>query len=298
MRTALAILVGFALALAARGARAEPPRAAARLDYSRGEGAATCPDDGSLLRALVAARLGYDPFERTDGSERFVVVISARVPRRWSAHVERYNAAGARMVDETFPEPPIPGDCEALFSPLASYVRALFLTGPTATDAPEPKPEPAASPPPPPPPAPAEKPSKPPEPPEVPNPARTVASRVAIVSYVATGVFLGLGIAWTVVAQNKGDTAQALAAQAHAGSYSACMTGGVQRGYCDRLLNAWQSRDTAVGLRNGWLAAAGLSGAIGIAATFWTLSLPATIKGQPQAQIALVPGGLIIRGSF
>ena len=59
-----------------------------------------------------------------------------------------------------------------------------------------------------------------------------------------------------------------------------------------------ENHDTAIGLRNGWFAAAAVSAAAGTVATFWALSLPVTIKGQPQAQVTLRPGSLVIRGSF
>jgi hypothetical protein len=111
-------------------------------------------------------------------------------------------------------------------------------------------------------------------------------------------VFLALGIAWSVDAQNKANAAQALAAQPYTGGTAGCANGQAPSGYCVRLLGAWQSEDKAIGLRNGWFGAAGVSGAIGLAATFWALSLPATIKGPAQAQIAMGPGALVFYGSF
>jgi hypothetical protein len=121
---------------------------------------------------------------------------------------------------------------------------------------------------------------------------------VAIVAYTAAGAFLGLGIAWSVDVQNKGNAAKALSTNRYAGETYVCANGDASSGYCTRVLGAWQSEDKAIGLRNGWFSAAGVSGAIGLAATFWALSLPATIKGQAQAQIVFKPGGLFIHGSF
>jgi hypothetical protein len=289
MRSPLGIPLGLALALAPALARAEPP-VAVRLDYARGLGAETCPAEPSGLRAQVAALLGYDPFERSDARERVVVVVSSD-KGAWSARVERFNAAGERTYGpETFPDPPLQGDCEALVSPLAAYLRGLVLRG-------GPPPAAPAPPPPLPPPAPAP-PASPPPAPDAPNPARTVASRVAIVSYALAGAFLGLGIGWTVDAHNKGNAALALAAQPSAAGASGCNNGQAPSGYCARLLGAWRSDDKAIELRDGWFSAAGVFGAIGVAATFWALSLPATTKAPTQAQIAVKPGGLVIRGSF
>lgn len=292
MRPPLGIPLGLALALAPAVARAEPP-VAARLDYTRGPGAETCPAEPSALRAQVAALLGYDPFERSDARERFVVVISREKDHAWSARVERYDAAGARTYGpETFPDPPLQGDCEALFSPLAASLRGLVLrAGPPPAS---PTPSPAPAPP---------EPSKPPEPapPDVPNPARVVATRVAIVSYALTGVFLGLAIGWTVDEQSKRNAALTLAAQPNpAGGIgdSACYSGSPAGSYCGRLLSAWQAHDTAIGLRNGWYIGAGVSAAVGIAATVWAVNLPATIKGPVQIQVMFRPGGVVLSGTF
>jgi hypothetical protein len=292
MRLALAAPVALALALAPGVARAELPRVSVRLDYQLGPGGETCPADPSTLRALVGARLGYDPFERHDAPERLVVVVSpADKGRAWSAHVERYSATGARTVNETWPDPPLAGDCAAFASPLAAYLRGLLLSsGPPPLPVAPPKPEaPAPSPPP----APAA------PPPDVPNPARTLASRVAIVSYVAAGAFLGLAVGWTVDEQNKKDAAQALSAQPNpSGGNTTCYPGAPAGSYCGRLLSAWQSNDAAVGLRNAWFAAAGVSAAVGVVATAWAVNLPTTIKGPAQAKVMLRPSGLAISGTF
>jgi hypothetical protein len=71
--------LGVALLLAhgelARNAAARPaPRPHLELVYTDASGVAACPDEASL-RALVAARLGYDPF-RSGAAERLEVVVA------------------------------------------------------------------------------------------------------------------------------------------------------------------------------------------------------------------------------
>jgi hypothetical protein len=312
MRLTLAVPLGFALALAPGRASADPPRVELRLEYLRGAGGEACPAEPTSLRAEVAARMGYDPFEGASAPDRLAVVMLAK-GRGYVARVERYNAAGVNTWSDTFSPRASQRDCAALMSPLASYLRALFLTYQSGPAAPPPEPAvpPAAPPPEPAAPAPSPpaasppelrvppvQPATPPEPPSVPNPTRATARNVAIVAYTAAGAFLGLGIAWSVDTQNKGNAANALAATPYAGETHGCANGEAPSGYCTRLLGAWQSEDKAIGLRNGWFSAAGVSGAIGLAATFWALSLPATIKGQAQAQIVFKPGGVFIHGSF
>ena len=315
MRTALALPAVVALALAPARASADPPSVSVRLEYVRGSGGEACPAEPTTLRAEVAARMGYDPFEGASTPERLAVVMMAAAKGRgFVARVERFNAAGESTWSETFPPRPLQGSCAALMSPLASYLRALFLSyqgGPASPPA-VPLPEPAvslptpAAPVPSPPAAPARELrappvqlADPPAPPSVPNPTRATARDMAIVAYAVGGAFLGLGIAWTVDAQNKDDAAQALRGQNYrSGGTTGCTTGAVSGGKCDRVLGAWQSRDTALNLRNGWFAAAGVSVAVGAVATIWALNLPTTIKGPPQTQVRLTPCGLVISGAF
>ena len=143
MRTSLALPVGLALALAPGRASADPPRVALRLEYVRGSGAKTCPAEPTSLRAQVAARMGYDPFEKASAPERLTVVIMAK-GRGFAANVKRFNVAGASTWSDTFAPRGVQGDCEALMSPLATYLRALILpyqAGPAASPAaPPPKP--------------------------------------------------------------------------------------------------------------------------------------------------------------
>jgi hypothetical protein len=193
-----------------------------------------------------------------------------------------------------------------LISPLASYVRTVLVTYQTGSAPPaEPgapelvAPELRA-------PAPpstaaqlAPEPAKPPEP-ASPNPARRTGARVAIVSFAAAGVFTGLGIGWSVYAQNAQHNAQALSAQGQrAGGTTACASGGgVSPANCNSLLSAWQTQDAAGSLRDGWFGAASVTAAIGAAVTVWVLNQPATVNGQPQTQILLRPGGLVFSGTF
>lgn len=304
MRAELAVSVGLALALAPGPARAEPPRAAVRLDYSRGPGAEACPADPTRLRALVAEKLEYDPFAPSDAGGRLVVVMGGGKGRGFNARVTRYNAAGEVIFGpETFPDPPLRNTCQALISPLATYVQSVFLTAvlppPPVEPAKPPEPKPPAAPSPSAPPLAPAAPQPPPPAPELPNPARTTANRIAIVSFVAAATFLGLGVGWTVDARKKENAARALAAKPYEQGTSACTSsGGAPSAYCDNLFDIVQRQDTAVGIRNGWFVAAGASAAIGIAAEFVALSLPTTVKGLPQAHVTLKPGGLAIQGSF
>ncbi|MEO7593575.1 MAG: hypothetical protein ABI134_20335, partial [Byssovorax sp.] len=142
-------------------------------------------------------------------------------------------------------------------------------------------------------------PAKPPEPPSVPNPARTTARNVAIVSYVAAGAFLTLGIVWSEVARSKANRAQALSAQPDpVETASGCKSAGAPGQYCTHLLEAWQSRDAALNLRNDWFIAASVSAAVGAVATAWALNLPTMIKGQTQTQVTIRPGGLMFSGTY
>ncbi len=314
MQTALVIPIGLGLAVAAGRASAESPRVELRLEYVRGAGGETCPAEPTTLRAEVAARLGYDPFEGTSAPERLTVVMMAK-GRGFAAQVERFNAAGANTWSETFSMGPLQGGCAALMSPLGSYLRAILLTyqsGPPPPPA-APPPEPAAPPPEPTAPAPSPpaasppelyappvQPANPPEPPSVPNPTRATASSVAIGSYILAGAFLGLGIGWTVDARNKRNAAQALSAQLHQadGSQACTRMGGGTTTECSQLVSAAQTADAAEALRNTWYIGAGVSAAVGITSTVITFALPSTIKGQSMPQISVTPTGISVHGSF
>ncbi|HEY4186618.1 MAG TPA: hypothetical protein VGP07_16190 [Polyangia bacterium] len=79
------------IALASRSALASAPPRTARLSYTRAVGADECPEEDSV-RAGIAARLGYEPFDeaaaalaagqRRSGMDQPVPVGGARIGRR------------------------------------------------------------------------------------------------------------------------------------------------------------------------------------------------------------------------
>jgi hypothetical protein len=304
MRTARAIPIGLALALAPGVARAE--RVSLRLEYTRGPGGEACPAEPAALRAALLRSMGYDPFDRPRAARERLTVVLVPKGDGYAAKVERFNAAGVSTWSETFPKDGWPGECAALTLPLASELRAVILVDQDAPAAPPhepaaPVPTPPPAPPAPPPElrAPPPEPAKPPEPPNVPNPAHTTARTVAIVSSSTGAILLGFGIGFAVDAQSKAHSAQALAEQPNpVATDSGCKSAGAPGQYCSNLLGAWQSRDTALNARNGLIAAAGVSLVVGAVATAWTLDLPTMIKGQPQTQVKLRPGGLVFSGTF
>jgi hypothetical protein len=305
MRTARAIGIGLALALAPARANAESPRVSLRLEYTLGKGGESCPAEPAALRGEVEKRMGYDPFDRPAARERLAVVL-VRKGGGYAATVERFDAAGMSTWAETFPTDPFQ-TCAALISPLASELRAMFLgyqDAPIAPAAPPSEPAaPAPSPPPAPPPevrAPPPEPAKPPPPPDVPNPAYATARTVAIVSYSTGVILLGFGVAFALDAQSKTASAQALSGQVvrSGGGTTGCTTGSVSGSRCDGALRAWQSRDAALNARNGFLAGGGAFVAVGVVATAFWVNLPTMIKGQPQTQVTIRPGGLVFSGTY
>ena len=89
-RTAVALVVLAAASSWVLTARAE--LAAVRLDYARGPGAETCPDEAAL-RAAVASRLAYDPFRETAAT---TVATSMQARRKeLLARIELRDAKGA-----------------------------------------------------------------------------------------------------------------------------------------------------------------------------------------------------------
>jgi hypothetical protein len=86
-------------------------RAAVRLEYSR-EG--RCPDE-QAFRDVVAARMGFDPFEQ-GASARLVVTLAFRPPRSYEGRAELHDGRAVQWVE---PIPAVP-DC-------TSAVRALGL---------------------------------------------------------------------------------------------------------------------------------------------------------------------------
>lgn len=84
-RFALVVLFGATLPVDAFGAPT------ARLVYHRGEGARSCPDE-DVVRAAVAARLGYDPFVPEASSTMFATLSKDRA--RYLAHLELVDERG------------------------------------------------------------------------------------------------------------------------------------------------------------------------------------------------------------
>lgn len=141
------VFVVLASSTVASAAQASP---SARLTYVRGEGAASCPDEEALRKA-VAARLGFDPF--FPAANKSVVAEVARTDKGYRGRVVILDAAGVLKGERSFP--PTSQDC-------AETVRALALAISIALDDPSPDPVP--------PPAPEER------PPETPSTAPTAAS--------------------------------------------------------------------------------------------------------------------------
>jgi hypothetical protein len=82
--------VGAAIALVALPARADKPKV--RFVYVRGAGAETCPDEAAV-KASVAARLGYEPFD--DEAQKTIAVALVRPKGTFEAKIEVRDAAGA-----------------------------------------------------------------------------------------------------------------------------------------------------------------------------------------------------------
>jgi hypothetical protein len=130
---------------------------AARLVYSRTAEASSCPAE-PVLRAAVAARVGYDPFFPW-GKATIVVQIS-RARSRYVAHVELLDdagiALGVREISSAH------GDCSEIFDAAALAI-SIALDAASKKIAPDPHDDPTTSPatesaapsPPPPPPPPA-----------------------------------------------------------------------------------------------------------------------------------------------
>lgn len=321
MRTALASPAAAVVALLVGvgygdSAGAEPPpRVSMRLDYARGPGGEACPAEPTALRAEVARRMGYDPFEGSSAStpERLTVVVS-RHGRGFAARIERYGADGAQTWSETFPVQGVRSErCAALLSPLATELRALLLTAaPLAAPAQQAAPTPGASTAPVPLAPPASQAgqsveraeravtsaSAPAEPASVPRPSLLMPARVAIVAYALSAIFAGLGVAWTVDARNKDNAATALSARLHkaAGNDACAPAGTATAGGCLELFSAFQSADTASGYRNAWYAIAGTFAVVGVTSTIVALSLPGAAR--PAARVSIGPTALVIHGAF
>jgi len=95
----------WVLAWSAQGALAQSAPAPIRLQYQRGPGAETCPDEAQL-REAIAAHLGFDPF--ADQGKRVLEITVERVDSNLMARVtivgENGTAAGERVLRSSSPE--------------------------------------------------------------------------------------------------------------------------------------------------------------------------------------------------
>jgi hypothetical protein len=178
------------------------PARTARLTYSRGAGASDCPDV-DVIRAGVAARLGYEPFD--DGAERLVSATVSRTGHGLEARIQIVGTDGEAAAERRLASRQ--ADCSELAS--AMELAISIAIDPLAGSRPRPVPP---APPPPSPPPPASLPAPPqvivvrePAPPSVARPPPP-SPRVPIVFLVRLG---GLGTVGSVPAAAFGGTVQA-----------------------------------------------------------------------------------------
>jgi len=192
-RVMLAIAVMLVVG-ATREGQAQTVLVTAQLDYAAAPG---CPS-ADRFRAIVTARLGYDPFQ-ADARERVVVQIESG-GRTLEGRIEWRNVDGRSIGEQTFPSRT--GDCveltRAMGFALAVQIHLMAVDGtdaPRTADAP-----PAAAAPPQPPPAPAAVPSQTAQlaNPAAPAPEASALARGPAV-LVGAGVSAGLGISPHVV---------------------------------------------------------------------------------------------------
>jgi hypothetical protein len=203
-RAACGAVVAAACLLLVAAARAEPepPRAAVRLEYTRGSGAERCPDE-AFLRAEAARLLGYDPF-RDDAP----LVITARIERAGSELVATLSLRDAEGKTRWADGFGTSGGCEEIAAGMALTLVAGIQSAPgPATTPPHDLPSPPATPPPQPPSAtPAPEHAPPPQPPRraapppmsVTRPDRKEASAPAeerLQIEAGVGAVVGLGMA-------------------------------------------------------------------------------------------------------
>jgi hypothetical protein len=177
---ALGLPVLLATAGAEAGGTATLRPAPVRLVYVRGAGADHCPD-AAALRAAVAARLGYEPFQ--EDAPTLIVATLSRRGRGLRAQIELRDPTGeitgAREITSE------QNDCAELASAatlaISIAVDPLSATRPPPAAPPPPQPEPAT------PPAPA-------KPPELATPSSSEATPVPVRKRPAPVVFrVGLG---------------------------------------------------------------------------------------------------------
>jgi hypothetical protein len=292
-----------AVLLAPVPARADPPpRVSVRLDYQRDVGAAACPAE-AILRDEVARLMGYDPFDGV--GDDWLHVVLQRTDKGFAATIDRNPPKGKLPWHEVFPSKGF--GCPGLIVAVAPEIAGILEPAPSLDSAatpPEPVPELRAAP------IAAELPAaqaRPPELPAVQPPPSAPSSSsavhragvgVAVVSYAASIVFLGLGIAYTVDTQNRANDANTALGQAqHTYGLSGCTQGGAaSTTECKTLASDTQAWNTAYDYRNTWYALSGATAAVGMLGTVLAMNLRSTT--HVTAQVNVAPGRLTIRGSF
>jgi hypothetical protein len=104
----------LACCLVAAGLVMAGERPDAKLSYVRKGAATICPDE-PLMRQLVAARLGYDPFR--DQSQRAIAVTITRDPKGFRAVLELRDDTGKVVGTRTLSS--TSSDCNELASAIA-----------------------------------------------------------------------------------------------------------------------------------------------------------------------------------
>jgi hypothetical protein len=186
-RALSAALVGIVGLAAIAEAAPIAPRTV-RLTFVLGAGAGACPDE-DVVRAGVAARLGYEPFD--ERAEMHVIATVTRIGLNLEAHIEIVDASGAVTAERKLSSPG--RDCAELASAVEFAVSIAVDPAagarPRAPIAAEPAPAPTAVPAPPSP-APPRPPVQPPPPQviEVVREPATVMPAVSTVLQVTVGV--------------------------------------------------------------------------------------------------------------
>ena len=135
------VAVALALCLASIPARADPPVTppglATRLEYTRGPGAETCPDEVGLRNYVAARMSGDDPFT-PNAPNRLTVTITGREPE-FFGRIALYDETGVRAGVRDFTGGPT---CVSLVQDLALTIRLIVrpyaLPPPAASTPPTP----------------------------------------------------------------------------------------------------------------------------------------------------------------
>lgn len=168
--------LGLLVGLGASPAAAQSTRTV-QLVYARGAGAEQCPD-ADAIRSGVAARLGYEPFDKRAPTALSASVL--RVGRRLEARIEMRDAAGNVQAERTLSSQH--SDC----SELASALELAISIAIDPMSASRPAPPSRAAAPPPSTPAPVPAPLAEPEPDRTQSPPVTPTSLQAGVGMIGT----------------------------------------------------------------------------------------------------------------